>query len=104
MLPHKHARRYARSAKCLRLRSATGTGRAPARGRQVLSCEALAGNTDVLLPTWSTPAAPALARAVCVLDGPLQDGESQVHSPLQCYVHACVSACKPTLSAMQTHV
>ena len=47
------------------------------RDLKVLSCRALASQSSTLPPAWAAPAEPALARAVCVLDCPLQEGESQ---------------------------
>ncbi|KAK9838555.1 hypothetical protein WJX81_007100 [Elliptochloris bilobata] len=48
------------------------------RDGQVLTCMAMACNTGTLPAAWGGPASPSLARGVCILDGPLQDGESQV--------------------------
>ena len=44
---------------------------------QTLSCRALAGNSGTLPQAWAARDGPALARAVCILDGPLQEGEPQ---------------------------
>jgi len=46
----------------------------------VLACAALAGGCGALPRAWAPRAAPRLARAVCVLDGPLQEGESQARA------------------------
>jgi hypothetical protein len=43
----------------------------------VLACAALAGGCGALPRAWAPRTAPRLARAVCVLDGPLQEGEAQ---------------------------
>ena len=51
---------------------------------QVLECRALAGNADFLGPLLPGPRfgtrhlGAAVAQAVCIMDAPLQEGESQV--------------------------